>query len=320
MRENSCGPVRVTGIARVVAFALAIACGGASERDTDATTSAASSVVAAGTESLVVAGWNIEWFGDPSNGPRNEEAQRRGAAATVREVGADVWALAEIVDVAEWSRLLADVAPQYDGVLASDRQVENGRRWYGAREQKLALLFDRDRVTLRRARVILSEHDTDFAGRPPLEAVLRVRGSARDLVVIVVHLKARADAESWARRERAGRALKRYLDERHATASVLVVGDWNDGIGRSITVGRASPFASFVADSANYRFVTSDLARQGVSSTSGNGALIDHVLASDEIAAHLVPGSVRVERRDDRRFRTAVSDHFPVRAAFALPP
>lgn len=278
---------------------------------------------------LDIASWNIEWFGDPSNGPANESVQLANATAMLQQVDADVWGIAEVVDDAQWDRLVASMSG-FEGVLASARTVNDGRRYYAPREQKLGVLIRTSAFTVQGARVILQQHDNDFAGRPPLEVRLldRARASARgarsnandgrgDLTIIVVHMKARNDAASWARRERAAAALKRYLDTEHPSDAVIVLGDWNDGLDRSIAAGKPSPYAELARDEARYRFTSASLARRGITSTSYT-TLIDHHLVSNELGATEIPNSVEVVRPAGtlRNFRSSTSDHFPVVSHF----
>lgn len=309
----------------------------AAEPSANASASIASSAPAASAAtgfgaSLDVASWNIEWFGDPSNGPANESVQLANATAMLQQVDADVWGIAEVVDDTQWSRLVASM-PGYEGMLASARNVEDGRRYYAPREQKLGVLIRRSAFTVQGARVILQQHDTDFAGRPPLEVRLlsRTRGTNEsasskakgiadersDLTVIVVHMKARNDASSWERRARAARALKRYLDTEHRDDAVIVVGDWNDGLHRSISAGKPSPYEELARDETRYRFTSASLARRGITSTSYT-TLIDHHLVSNELAATEIPNSVEVVRPAGtlRNFRSSTSDHFPVVSHF----
>ncbi len=267
-----------------------------------------------------VGSWNVEWFGDPSNGPANDDVQLANATAMIAGADVDVWGLAEIVDERSWSRLVTGVRG-YTGVLASDRIVTDGRRFYAPTEQKLAVLFRSATWSMRSARVILTEFDSEFAGRPPLEVHLREKAArGAELVLIVVHMKARADRASWQRRARAARALKTYLDRTYPDASVMVVGDWNDGLDRSITGGELSPYAEFVRDGAQYRFTSQALAARGQSSMSGNGTMVDHHLVSNELAALEMPGSAQVLRPGTaiRNFRSSTSDHFPVVSHFRL--
>lgn len=278
----------------------------------------------AGSDSqLDVASWNIEWFGAPRHGPRDELRQLANARDVVLGTDADVWGLAEIVNRTAWQRLLAAM-PGYAGVLADDAMVRGGRRSYSPGEQKPAILYKPEIATLLGARVILSHADAAFAGRPPLEARFRVamNGATDELIVIVVHMKAFADARSRLRREAAGTELKAYLDGIYPTQKVLIIGDWNDDVDASIVPRQATPYAAFTADSARYRFVTRTLSAARVSSIARYKDLVDHHLATDEMAALEIPGSVKVYRVDAwiPQYRTSTSDHFPVLSHYRWQP
>ena len=277
--------------------------------------------VSSATGSLDIASWNIEWFGDAGNGPSNESQQEQNARDVIVGADAEIWGVAEIVDEAQWSRLKSDL-PAYDGVLASARAVTGRGNAYSATEQKVGILFKRSVASMLRAKLILQQYDRDFAGRPPLEVTLRVtmNGVTEELVCIVVHMKARQDEESWTRRASASRALKRYLDDTYPTQRVMVMGDWNDDVTRSITIGKPSPYRDFVDDSQHYRFVTKTLDERGVSSTVGNRSMVDHHLVTNELAADEQPNSARVLNSFPtiRDFRRSTSDHYPVVSRYTV--
>ncbi len=273
-------------------------------------------------ETLDIASWNIEWFGDPTNGPSNEPQQLRNAREVIASVDADVWGLAEIVDESEFNQLKTQL-PDYDGFLANARLVSNRGSSYSATEQKVGILFKRSVASLVRARVILQQNDRDFAGRPPLEVTLRVtlNGATEEVICVVLHMKATADEASWMRRFNASRALKRYLDDTYPTQRVIVMGDWNDDVNRSISIGKPSPYQNFVDDATHYHFVTKSLDDRGVSSTTGHRSLIDHHLVTNELAADEIPNSAEVIAGDRmiKDFRRTTSDHFPVLSHYAVP-
>jgi endonuclease/exonuclease/phosphatase family metal-dependent hydrolase len=264
---------------------------------------------------LDVASWNLEWFGDASNGPTNESLQQSNVHDVIAGTDADVWGLEEVVSQTAWNNLKAGL-PGYAGVLASDANVTNGSAYYSASEQKVALLYKTSIATLKSAKVILTANDNDFAGRPPMEVTLSVtlNGTTQDLVVIVLHMKAFNDVTSWQRRQNASVALKSYLDSTYPTQKVIVVGDWNDDVDTSITAGQPSPYANFVGDPARYTFPTKALTDAGVASTVSFTDMIDHQLATNELNATYVAGSAKVYRVDSfiANYGTTTTDHYPV--------
>lgn len=270
---------------------------------------------------LDIVGWNVEWFGSRGNGPADEELQLARVRDVIRGTDADIWGLVEIVDAAAWERLVS-LLPGYTGILVSERGVAGGAASYHAGEQKLGLILRADVATLRSARVILAGHDRAFAGRPPLEARLRVAsgGRSEELVVIVLHMKAFADAASRERRQLAAAALKDYLDATYPTQKVAVIGDWNDDVDVSIQRGQPTPFAMFLGD-PGYQFVTRPLSARRIASTTGYAELIDHHLVTNELAAVQAPNPVEVYRLDDiiPDYASTTSDHYPVISRYRIP-
>jgi endonuclease/exonuclease/phosphatase family metal-dependent hydrolase len=270
---------------------------------------------------LDVASWNIEWFGSTGAGPVNEPLQLQNARDIISGTDFDIWGVAEITDQAAWNDLESQL-PGYTGFLASESVVTGGSASYGATEQKVGVLYRSSVATLLGAKVILTANDADFAGRPPLEARLRVtlNGATEDVVVIVLHAKAFDDLASWQKRLNASNALKAYLDATWPTQKVIVVGDWNDDVDTSITSGQATPYQNFVDDAADYVFPTRALSLAGISSTTGYPDIIDHHLNANELHATLVPGSVEVYRVDQyvASYDATTSDHFPVLSRYTF--
>jgi endonuclease/exonuclease/phosphatase family metal-dependent hydrolase len=270
---------------------------------------------------LDVAGWNIEWFGSTGNGPTNEPLQLSNARDIISGTDFDIWGVAEITDQAAWNNLESQL-PGYTGFLAGESIVTSGSTYYGSTEQKVGVLYKSSVATLVSARIILTAYDTDFAGRPPLEARLNVtlNGTTEQVVVIVLHGKAFNDVASWQRRLNASNALKSYLDTTYPTQKVIVVGDWNDDVDTSITAGQASPYQNFVSDAADYAFPTRALSLAGISSTTSYSDMIDHHLNTNELFATLVPASTEVYRVDSyiSSYDASTSDHFPVLSRYTF--
>ena len=270
-------------------------------------------------DSVDVGSWNVEWYGDPLNGPSPETRQQLNVERVLRQLNLDLLGLVEVVSPDAF-RHAVEQLPDHDGLLATDARVENGAAFYGASEQKVGLVF-RKRFTVESARLVLTEQSYAFAGRPPLEVKLRFSegGRARSLVVIVAHFKAMADLDGWTRRTKAAQALKAYLDVTYPDRWVLVVGDWNDDVDVSTYRGRETPFASFV-QSTGYRFTTTPLSETATPTTVGFASTIDHHLATNELAARYVDGSAHVVRLDRyvTAYGTSTSDHYPVVTSYDL--
>src|SRR5262245_8937547 len=273
---------------------------------------------------LDIASWNIEWFGDTSNGPTNEALQLQNARDVIGGADLDIWGVAEIVSLTQWNSLKAQLSG-YAGFIAKEPNVVNGAAFYSGfnnTEQNVGILYKTSIATVTDARVILTANDFDFGGRPPLQVKLSVslNGATENVVVIILHAKCCSDSDSWTRRRNAAIALKSYLDTNFPTQKVWVIGDFNDDVDTSITPEHASPYANFVNDTARYRFPTKALSDAGISSTTGFPDTIDHHLNSNEANATYVAGSVEVFRVDSfiPNYGATTGDHYPVLSRYTF--
>jgi hypothetical protein len=122
--------------------------------------------------------------------------------------------------------------------------------------------------------------------------------------------------------------LQQYLDTSLPTARVMVVGDWNDDLDRSIVkdpnTGQylETPFKNFLDAPAAYSFTTLPLAATERSTVSYS-SFIDHQLTSNELAEDFVPNSAYVLKPALTNYGITTSDHYPVISRFDfghLPP
>lgn len=257
-----------------------------------------------GSTTLDVVTWNAEWFGDAGNGPSDEALQQRNARDLIAGTDCDLWGLQEIVQPAAFNQLVAGL-PGYAGLLASDALVTGGATYYSTSEQKVALIYKTSLISVQSARVILTDHDTDFAGRPPLEVKLEItmNGGKSPLYVICLHAKAGSDTTSYTRRVNASTALKTYLDTTRVNDAVLVLGDFNDHLAGSITSGQLSPYQNFVGDTAHYFTPTATLSSS-----------IDHQIATYGMTGKYLSGSTQAFPAGQyiASFSSSTSDHLPV--------
>ena len=269
---------------------------------------------------LDVATWNLLYFGAANQGPADEPLQMARVRDVILGTDFDVWGVQEVTDADAFGTLL-DRLPGYQGFLASDGSVSGGSASYGRGELKVGLIYKTALAQVTGARIILSELDYEFAGRPPLEVQLRVTlgGASRDVVMIVLHAKAIADETSWERRMAAGEGLREYLDATWPDRAVLVPGDWNDDVDESITPGRDTPYRVFVDAAPEWVFPTASLSAARERSMPRYTEVIDHILASDEAMAWYEEGSAMVYEVDDiiPEYLDTTSDHLPVMARFA---
>ncbi|HVG63082.1 MAG TPA: putative Ig domain-containing protein [Hyalangium sp.] len=280
---------------------------------------------------FTVGHWNIEWFGSDTQGPPRstspggtpDDLQIANVRNLISDAGVNLWGFVEMTDTADFQALKAQL-PGYNGFLSNDPIVALGSNYYSASEQKLGVLYD-SRLTFQSATLILTSWATDFAGRPPMRVdfTTSIQGSSTPLTLIVLHMKAFDDQVSYDRRQRAGAALKSYLDSALPSSRVFVVGDWNDDVDVSIThdggVPLPSPYENFLAAPNDYTFITRPLSLAGEGSTTDFPDMIDHTLASNEVVANYVPNSVHVLRPTwIPDYGGTTSDHYPVLSRYAF--
>jgi endonuclease/exonuclease/phosphatase family metal-dependent hydrolase len=308
--------------------AAPLSCGGAVEDEWGRETIAEESfefvsVPPKGTaQTLDIAEWNIEWFGHTGFGPEDEDLQLANVRDVIQGTDFDLWAIEEAVSTPHWNTLKSQL-PGYAGFLSNDAIVTQGTSYYTSGEQKVGILYKTGVVTVQSAKIILTNQDYNFGGRPPLEVKLTasIGGASVSFVFIVFHAKAMADADSYDRRKLAAEALKIYLDSTYPNERVVVAGDFNDDLDVSIAGGgKASPYKSFVDDTADYFFPTKVLTETGQGTTTSSSTPIDHIMISNELLPLYTAGSGAVYKVNAfvPQYSTTTSDHYPVLSRFAL--
>jgi exonuclease III len=279
-------------------------------------------VTKVGNDTLLDVGcWNVEWFGDATNGPSNEALQYTNVKSVLKQTELDVWGLAEVSSSSTFSNILTDV-PTLDGFLSTFSQT-----------QKTALLWKKSMFQVISAANVLTEsmYNYDFAGRPPLEVVLRtINAPVSDTISFyVVHLKANSgsgDQSSYDRRKKAAGYLKGYLDVNKAGKKVVVLGDWNDDVDQSVVyISPAyleTPFKNFIADSNRYFFPTKALSLAGENSYVSSQNMIDHQLISRSLQdSFYIAGSSLVMKTTAAQisgYASNTSDHYPILTSYNL--
>ncbi len=268
------------------------------------------------SDKLEIANWNIEWFGNATNGPVNKTLQFNNVKTVLQKSKIDIWGLSEISNDSAFYRLL-DSLPKYKGVL-NPLSVT----------QKTALIYDSSLFSLVYAKSVLTSFSYDFAsGRFPFEIALIPKfGNLLDThIFIVVHLKANVGTlaekqTSLDRRTAASVHLKKYIDSAHFQKKVMVLGDFNDDTDVSIFNSKITPFVNFLLDTINFRFLTLQLSEDRVASTVSYPEMIDHQIISNEWYNTYESNSCRIIKLSDyiTSFGTNTSDHFPVLSTFVF--
>ncbi|MDQ7039684.1 MAG: endonuclease/exonuclease/phosphatase family protein [Rhodothermus sp.] len=268
---------------------------------------------------LEVATWNVEWLGDPDYGPSDEARQQANVRAVIAQSDIDLWALQEVSDPAAFQRLLDSLGSDYEGIL--------GEPAVPGVTQRIAFVYRRAVIQRRRSEHILTPFASAFGYRPPLllEAAVHLPDTTVIITFITLHMKAGTDLSDYNRRQEAAQRLKSRLDLLYGDRPIVVLGDWNDELQRSIIPGFTSPYANFLADANNYRFVTEPLDAAdlptwcGNSATCRTGSTIDHILITDELfGAYEEDSATRFSALLEAipGFVFSTSDHLPVYARF----
>ncbi|MES2560447.1 MAG: T9SS type A sorting domain-containing protein [Bacteroidota bacterium] len=287
-------------------------------------TSVFAQVTKVGNDTLLdVANWNIEWFGDISNGPSDEALQYANVKSVLKNTDIDVWGLEEVSDPTTFSTLLADLAV-YDAISSTFSQT-----------QKTALIWKKNKFELVSFGNVLTQstYSYDFAGRPPLEVVLVSKDNniADTLYFYVLHLKANTGSQtekvaSYNRRKNAAAHLKTYLDANRMNQKVFVLGDWNDDLDESIVYDNGSylptPFSNFLNDTAHYFYPSLRLTMTGGKSTASYNNMIDHQLITNYLRdSFYIPNSSLVMMATAAQvsgYANTTSDHYPILSRYNM--
>lgn len=264
---------------------------------------------------LDLVSWNIEWFGDPNNGPSNDATQLNNVTKILKDINVDVIGLCEVSNSNYW-QLLKTNLQDYQGVISTWDQP-----------QKTALLFKKSQFKLVYQKHILEKYDYEFAsGRLPLEVCLEVIDESLNIDTLyfwVIHLKANTGStsskiESYNRRNSASTLLKSHVSSTCKRWPGFVIGDWNDDFDKSIVTGYKTPFESWIKDTVNTFVPTYKLSLSGQKSTVSYSEMIDHIACSANAKNNCVQDSTSVLSATSwvTSYGSSTSDHYPVYARF----
>ncbi len=284
-------------------------------------------------DSIRIATWNAEWWAGGNVHP--VKPQVAATVTLLNAMGADFYAIEEIVNGDSLTAILPRLAGGPWSVLLSPYAsgAASPANPNYATAQKLALVYKPKYFRNLRSRPFLQGNPNaayNFAsGRFPflIEGEMPTKnGGWQPVAFILLHAKALTDAGSCQRRSAGAAILKDSLDGVLPNTPFLLLGDFNDDLDTTIcAAGGTSAYAGIVADSTiapAYKALTLPISLAGARSSDAYGSLIDHIIASDEMAGQYVAGSA-VSMRDLVRaaipdFSATVSDHYPVRATFKL--
>ena len=256
---------------------------------------------------LDIVTWNVEWFGDPSNGPDDDNLQMQNAKTLIETIGADLYALQEISNANLFENLVANL-DGYSGILATFDQ-----------SQRTAFIYKDETIKVYQSQLISSgmNYSDWAAGRFPLELLIdaTINGETREMYLYNIHAKAYGEESDYNQRINASRQLKVFIDNQRRSANVMVLGDFNDEILQSTYNNLTSPYRNFDVDT-EYTILTKSLEENGYTSYS-RFSMLDHILISSELEDEWLEGTERVENPNYiGNYLSETSDHYPVWTRF----
>ena len=289
---------------------------------------------------LDVVTWNMEFFGTTIQnfGPSDVTLQLNNSIAVVDALGSNILALQEVSDQVALQTLADSLG--YESVcsargsfsFAPDPNFPN---------QSLCYLYDPATVTVISTRAMFEEAydsarlglssflsdypDEDGAegfwasGRLPylLEADVTINGVTERINFINIH--GNSGASDLNKRIIDFGVLKDTLDAQFADKAVILLGDYNDDVDESIAgAGIASPYASLITDSTNYRVTTESLSLRGFNSFLFGSEMIDHIAITDELFEEFIEGTEATYLPFSLidNYANTTSDHLPVVSRF----
>ncbi len=307
-------------------------------------------------KTLEVVNWNVDWFGkeeipvtDPGPwGPLNEAVQERNVKTIIKNLDADVYAFEEVVDTARFKRLIDTLGgPSVWGYAFSDfcSGATSPTSPFYAGGQKLGFIYRKANISNMSTRGMLrtsANYDSAYkywsSGRFPylMHADVTLGTVTQPVDFIVIHAKANTgtDAEkidSYRRRKLGLQELKDSLDAHFANSNLILLGDFNDDLDRTIAPITSGPdtvssYNYLIADSTDansYKSITLPLSLLNLRSTVTNANVIDHQVISNEMNVFYMPGTASI-RTDVTGlvapspvlYADSTTDHYPIYARY----
>jgi len=180
------------------------------------------------------------------------------------------------------------------------------------------------------ADVIDPDYDSWASGRYPfmMKADVNVNGIIKTIRFVVIHAKANTGnvIEAYNRRKAGADALHTYFNTNFPNDNIILLGDFNDDLDETITVGidpKITSYSSFTNDGANFFSPTLSLSLQGQKSTTGFNDVIDHQMLSNEMQELYLPNSVAILTDVENlvaNYSSTTTDHYPVFSRYAFDP
>ena len=253
---------------------------------------------------LDIVTWNLEWFGAPwkSKNSNSISEQLNSVTNKIREINADVYALQEVViDYARGDNLkiLVDELNKGEDIWEG---VYSDSYYYFSNDypsQRICYIYKKETVIKMEAFPMFkseySSGNADWAsGRLPfrLKAEVNINGNYTEIQFINIHAKCCKSKNSPNRRRNDAVQLIKKLNTTFLNDNVIVLGDYNDYINKSMD-GGSSPYEVFYVDNNKY-----------YKHVVGTG--IDHISISNELYDEF-----DALKNNSKKYNVTISDHDP---------
>jgi len=283
------------------------------------------------SDTLKIVNWNIEWFGG-SLGPADDNLQQQNVQTVLNNINADIYALQEVVSASRLQSIVSQM-PGYSFIIGDDFCSNGIQVSSCVSAQKLAYIYKTNKVSLRNRYPVLRAGSANASynwssGRFPylMDADVTINSATQRLVLVNVHAKANTSdfIESYNRRKAGAAELRDSLNTQYGSSNVIVLGDLNDDLDKTITTQIApettTSWIDFKNDNINFSLPTLPLSLAGIPSTASYPDIIDHAIISNELNPSYVIGSARVLKSQVEgwipSYSTTTSDHYPVEVRF----
>ena len=291
---------------------------------------------------LEIVNWNMEWFGSPTLGPTNNDLQEQNVATVLKAIGADIYGVVEIVDEARLQNVVNNLNATFGAGTYSYKICDYGSRVNPpdpaggalADAQKEAFIYKTalfsnitTRALINNKNISSTSYNSWASGRYPflMTADVTLNCVTKKINFVLIHAKANTApiATSYARRLAAANELHDTLTTYFSTDNIVVLGDLNDDLDKSITAGfTTTSYSSFMNDAANFFAPTLALSLAGKKSTVSYNDVIDHVIISNELVDYYMPESATILTDVAsliNKYGSTTTDHYPVFTRYAFP-
>lgn len=271
--------------------------------------------------------WNMRWFGSPSQCNCDTAIANDNAMNIMREVGADVYALQEIVSIPNLEKLVKKLGVNYHYIVSDYcSQIDDPTITGYESCQKLAFVVDTTKVKLQGSFGLLrstyplqqgtsSPYYYFSSGRWPFAIKTSITNYSDTIYFVNLHAKAFAGSADHNRRAGGALRMTDSLNGFFSQQKVVVLGDYNDKLEGAITQGfTVSPYNYMLQNGFKGITLPSRFLGQTTYLGSSN-SLIDNITMNIPAYSAHIAGTTAILKEVDNafdNFGNSTSDHLPV--------